>query len=155
MTTVSVVRGAWEVRLVRVRDASPEAVALRIGGWPLAGSTTPEDAVDAAGRSAVVRCGRLTSVVSGSLGLTAAGVERSTDASPLGDVTATPWLQGPVPDDWVAAVIGLSGRPAGPGAVEPAVRVDDAAGASGPRATVTWGDGAVTDVALPTGGGDA
>jgi hypothetical protein len=37
ITVWSVVRGAWEIRLIRV-DAEPAAARLRIGGWPVAGS---------------------------------------------------------------------------------------------------------------------
>ncbi|WP_298455779.1 DUF2264 domain-containing protein [uncultured Cellulomonas sp.] len=152
LTTVSVVRGAWEVRLVHAGTAAAAARSLRIGGWPLAGTTAPDE--DVAGSTAVVRTPDLISVVTGRAGLDRAGVTRSTDASPLGAVAGTPWVAGPVPTDaWAVAVVGLSGpgaeRPVGDRGAEPRV---DVATAGAPRATVVWADGAHTEVLLPVGG---
>lgn len=97
VTTVSVVRGPWEVRCVRVDElpGAPRALAaaqrLRLGGWPQTG-----DAV--------------TSVLAPVEGFDETGVHAEDDASPLAHHTATPWAAGPVvPGQWCVAVVGLSG----------------------------------------------
>ena len=85
LTTVSVVRGAWEVRAVRVDDADP-TMTLRSAGWPVSG----EPVFVAHG----VRSDGLTSL------LVADGIDTEVrvdkDASPLGAWTATPWASSPV-----------------------------------------------------------
>lgn len=130
VTVVSVVRGPWEVRLVRVERAASEVVALRVGGWPVG--------VD----------GPLGSSVLPLLGVVdpEAGGTRSTDAGPLASSTCTPWVRAdPGPGRWQAFAVRLGaargGRAAGEAdAVAPPV-VRDAGGA---RVEVTWPDGLVT-----------
>lgn len=123
ITTVSVVRGAWEVRLVRVSDSSAGAVALRIGGWA-AGPGLVSTLVPLLGNVAPV-CGETT----------------SEDATPLAGPATTPWSRyAQVPDGWTAVGIYLartpaSGRP----------RLALTAG----QVTVTWTDGEQTSVTLP------
>lgn len=130
ITTVSLVRGAWEVRLVRVSElAQAEAIettkatALRIGGWA-AGPGLVSTVVPLLGDVAPV-CGETT----------------SDDATPLAGPTVTPWSRyAPVPDGWVAVGIYLArthaiGQP----------RLELTAG----QAAVTWPDGEQTTANLP------
>jgi hypothetical protein len=155
VTTVSLVRGAWELRLVRVEDPAAAVAGLRVGGWPVSGVGAGEERCEPG--SAWVRTGHLVSsvaVVPVGAGLAAAqddavaGVERRDDATPLGPSTLVPWVRFPVvPGAWRAVLLELSGAPAAgprPGAPRPAsVRLE--AG----RATVTWPDGAATTTDVP------
>ncbi|GAB2499653.1 DUF2264 domain-containing protein [Promicromonospora xylanilytica] len=141
VTTVSLVRGAWEVRLVRVSESSADAVALRIGGWA-AGPGLVSALVPLLGDIAPV-CGEAT----------------SDDATPLAGPTTTPWSRyAPVPDGWVAVGVHLTrtqdaspnGGPAAPrtatgtrGTGQP--RLELTAG----QVTVTWPDGERTTATLP------
>jgi hypothetical protein len=130
ITTVSLVRGAWEVRLVRVSAlAQAEAIettkatALRIGGWA-AGPGLVSTVVPLLGDVAPV-CGETT----------------SDDATPLAGPTVTPWSRyAPVPDGWVAVGIYLARTPA---IGQP--RLELTAG----QAAVTWPDGEQTTANLP------
>lgn len=130
ITTVSLVRGAWEVRLVRVSALAQaetiettRATALRIGGWA-AGPGLVSTVVPLLGDVAPV-CGETT----------------SDDATPLAGPTATPWSRyAPVPDGWVAVGIYLARTPA---IGQP--RLELTAG----QAAVTWPDGEQTTATLP------
>ncbi|GAA1648318.1 DUF2264 domain-containing protein [Actinoplanes couchii] len=84
ITVFSLVRGPWEVRLARVADPAPEAVALRMGGW------AAEDE------------GQVVPL----LGDGKTGSTDFVDASPLADRVRVPWAEFPVTGDWVAALIG-------------------------------------------------
>jgi hypothetical protein len=127
---VSLVRGAWEVRLVRVSALSPaetiettKATALRIGGW-------------AAGPGLVSTVVPLLGDVAPVCGETAFD-----DATPLAGPTATPWSRyAPVPDGWVGVGIYLARTPA---IGQP--RLELTAG----QAAVTWPDGEQTTATLP------
>ncbi|BDZ40429.1 DUF2264 domain-containing protein [Microbacterium suwonense] len=143
ITTCSIVRGAWEVRLVRidVRDGAGRDAALRIGGWALAGepgqveTTVSTDAASA----------RLDDLVSIVVPLTpglAPGIERRTDASPLGPDAAVPVVTG-APEDgtWIAAAVLLGG--AEPPASVPSLELHAEA------AVVGWPDGRRTTTRLP------
>ncbi|MGM1057649.1 DUF2264 domain-containing protein [Saccharothrix sp. Mg75] len=167
VTTLSAVRGAWEVRCARV-DPLPgvplDATSLRLGGWPLAtaptttaptttGPAATNPATDPATTGPVTatapdraeaRAGGLRSVVVAAHGLYRVGVHREDDAGPLGPHTATPFAEGPVaPGRWVVAAIGLHGD-ALPGDA-PDVALDPRAG----RVVVRWPDGTPTAVDLP------
>jgi hypothetical protein len=127
ITTVSIVRGAWEVRLVRASAPdtaeAPGAGALRIGGW-------------AAGPGLVSALVPLLGDVAPEYGETT-----SDDATPLAGPATTPWVRyAPVPAGWVAVGVHL-GRT--PGAAPP--RLDLTAG----QALVTWPDGTRTTATLP------
>ncbi|MGW3345567.1 DUF2264 domain-containing protein [Nonomuraea rubra] len=89
---VSVVRGAWEVRLARLTG---QARRLRMGGWP-----APE--------------GGPATRVAGGAGLGESGTEVA--ATPLGERTLVPWCATPgeaEPGRWYAAalLLGDGGRP--------------------------------------------
>lgn len=135
VTTVSLVRGAWEVRLVRVDDADPAATTLRIAGWPVTGSRV---------RSLVVPLQVP--------GAAETGTTTSTDASPLGPTARTPWLAGPaVPGSWWVVGIGLVGAEQPDDTTQ--LRVD-ATGDHFSHVHVTWPDGVRTRVRVPVGDQD-
>jgi hypothetical protein len=121
----SLVRGPWEVRLARVSGADSRAIALRVGGWAVSGST-----------------------VSGSItplrGEATPGVATRSDAGPLGPETVVAYLDYPVADDeWIATLITLSRAPEQRPASLDLVVADDAL-----DATVTWPDGLVTTASI-------
>ncbi|MFD2797594.1 DUF2264 domain-containing protein [Promicromonospora vindobonensis] len=123
ITTVSLVRGPWEVRLVRVSESSADAVALRVGGWA-AGPGLVSTLVPLLGDVAPV-CGETT----------------SDDTTLLAGPTTTPWSRyAPVPDGWTAVGIHLARTPA---IGQP--RLELTAG----QAAVTWPDGEQTTATLP------
>ncbi|WP_285107481.1 DUF2264 domain-containing protein [Promicromonospora sp. MEB111] len=133
VTTVSIVRGAWEVRLVRVADdVDARAAALRIGGWA-AGPGLDSTLVPLLGDIAPV-----------------SGTAAAADATPLAGPTTTPWLRyAPVPEGWTGVAVHLGrasaddqGAPTAPAA---APQLDLTAG----QALVTWPDGERTTAALP------
>ena len=115
ITTVSLVRGAWEVRLVRVDEALAPVVTLRVSGWTVAGDVEPDVVVDPGCPVVRVTGTRVRSVLvgipgPGSLGPDIAGTTTSTDASPLGPIACTPWLAGPVTvGRWCVVGVGLVG----------------------------------------------
>ncbi|MET8161338.1 DUF2264 domain-containing protein [Sphaerisporangium sp. NPDC005289] len=135
---VSVVRGPWEARLVRLSPAegTPWDGPLRVGGWPLPAGGPDE----AAGRS------RLCSRVLGGPGLEASGVVRAEDSSPLAPWTLVPWCATPAaarPGRWYQALVYLGrGEPAG----TPALSWD------GPASVrLSWHDGVRDVVDLAAG----
>ncbi|MGW4897039.1 DUF2264 domain-containing protein [Kitasatospora sp. NPDC004240] len=145
LTTVSLVRGAWEVRCVHVDPADapgwPAVVALRIGGWPVTADRPPLVRTEGTTASAVAAH---TSTTVGLLGCTEAGVDQAHDATPLGDRTATPWLRTrPRPGEWTVAALALGGRP------DPPPQAAIVGAPAAPAVTVTWPDGVTTVTALP------
>ncbi|MEP7765477.1 DUF2264 domain-containing protein [Sanguibacter sp. 25GB23B1] len=162
VTTVSLVRGAWEVRLVRVDDADPAATTLRVSGWPVAGDVEPTAVVDPARPDARVTGPRVRSVLvglpgPGGSGPATAGTTTSADASPLGPAARTPWLAGPVlPGTWWAVGVGLLGpdRDAAPQPDDTTQLQVDATGDHFSHVHVTWPDGVRTRVRVPVGDQD-
>nr|WP_231954564.1 DUF2264 domain-containing protein [Actinoplanes derwentensis] len=102
ITTFSLVRGPWEIRLVRVAETAPDAVALRIGGWPLPFSRAEPGSDPGLGtpRSRVVPL----------LGDGASGSTEFEDASPVGDLIRVPWAEFSATGDWVAVLVESSTR---------------------------------------------
>ncbi|GIH19370.1 DUF2264 domain-containing protein [Rugosimonospora africana] len=138
LTTCSVVRGAWEVRITTIDDLEEGATAveLRVGGWAVAA-----DAVEST--TSPTFASATADVVSTivSLGGGDAGVERRVGASPLGFVAAVPVVRfaARAGERHVVAVHLGATVPAAP--YPDAVVEDDAI-------TVTWPDGARTTHAL-------
>ncbi|KQQ62766.1 hypothetical protein ASF63_18290 [Microbacterium sp. Leaf320] len=136
VTTWSIVRGAWEVRVVRIdrieADAAP--TALRIGGWALAADAV-DDTVSETVAAASAR-GRHSTIVA----LTPGGVpsiENRRDASPLGAAASVPVVTSPVSTgEWIATAVHLSDRAA---ASAPTVRID------GDDVAVVWPDSTTTE----------
>lgn len=146
----SAVRGAWEVRFVRVLPGPDDEVplgALRVGGWTVSGrdlgvATGPSSAVAVADgvRSALVP-------PSDEHGAFRSGVRALEDATPLGPWSGTPWCEtdGPVlAERWHAFAL-LLDRASELDVVAPTV----ADAGSSPARTITWPDGATTSVVLP------
>ncbi|GIG25414.1 DUF2264 domain-containing protein [Cellulomonas denverensis] len=129
LTVLSLVRGPWELRLVRVDElADPAAaVTLRLTGWP----TVDDDG--------------LTSTLSPVLGSATASTLTRPQVSPMGPGARIPALTYPArPGRWIAALTELSRTRAatGPAALD----------LTGTVATVTWPDGAATSTDLPIEG---
>ncbi|QQQ73669.1 DUF2264 domain-containing protein [Saccharothrix sp. 6-C] len=142
----SLVRGPWEVRLVRVDEVSRDRppVSLELSGWAVAGAEPETLATDppcargdgGAQSTLVVLLGETTD----------SGVSRHADASPLGPVAAVPWTRHPVlPGEWFAALLELT-RDARPWSAEPEVRLSR--GGTTTWVTTRWPDGAQTRTAL-------
>ncbi len=143
LTTASVVRGCWEVRLVRVAaDAPAGPWTLRIGGWPVAAGEPPA-AREAPGTALARAADELTSCVIALHGtMNAEGAPSGGAARVRRRHAAVPFLRsaGPVrPGETYAAAVALSGDPAGPG--EPP-RLAIGPGEAGDLAVVIrWADG--------------
>ncbi|MDR2566375.1 MAG: DUF2264 domain-containing protein [Bifidobacteriaceae bacterium] len=153
ITVVSLVRSAWEVRGVRweapkVDQPHPQAVAIRVGGWAVAGEGTGGTELLAGGTaSANATGGGLTSWVAelaptGQQPGANPAVAVEANASPLGEPSRVPYLDFPAtPGLWRWALIGLTRGLEVGGAAN--LMVDDAV-------TVTWPDGTVTTTPLDT-----
>ncbi len=154
LTVLSLVRGPWELRLVRVDDLAdgraPGDLRLRVGGWAVAGSTQDRPAAVLEDTSATVTTHTVRSAVRSVLGAGTPGVARRTDASPLGGTALVPWLDHPVrPGRWVAALVELSGvRPAGPGGADVLCTTELDTDDGEEVAAVTWPDGVRTRTRL-------
>ncbi|MBL0884771.1 DUF2264 domain-containing protein [Myceligenerans sp. I2] len=156
ITTVSAVRGAWEVRFVRVDaleaapDGAPVARSLEISGWAVSG-----DEVTLGGPGAVTAGGMRSRLVP-LTDVLRPEVREPSDATPLGPRSAVPFgyvgSDAPVPvGTWLAAAVELSGA-AGPEAATgstgvPRIEFLDGVGND---VVVHWSDGARTVVDLPS-----
>jgi hypothetical protein len=150
-TTVSIVRGAWEVRCVRLDPAGApgwsDVVALRVGGWPVSSADPhtvqadppPPDSPHAFASSP----GGPASTAVGLIGFAESGVARTADATPLGRHTAIPWLGAdPRPHTWAVAALALNAPAHAP-------RAELTGPPAAPLVTVTWPDGVRTTAPLP------
>ncbi|MEU4447745.1 DUF2264 domain-containing protein [Actinosynnema sp. NPDC050801] len=142
----SLVRGPWEVRLVRVDDVARDRppTTLRLSGWAVAGADVD---IVSTGSPCVRGADGTHSTLRVLLGRTTdSGVSVHPDAGPLGPVAAVPWAHCPVvPGEWFAVLLELT-RDTGPPAAEPEVRL--VGGGSTTWVTTRWPDGAHTRVAL-------
>ena len=146
VTVHSLVRGAWEMRLVRVESLEAPTAAglrLRIGGWPVTGVAPTTVGTDDEARSSV---GALTSSIRSVIGTGVPAVAIRPDATPLAGVTAVPVIDYPVVvGEWIAVVVELTG-------VDPVRQADPAVQvmADGEHwaAEITWPDGAHTSSRL-------
>ncbi|RKN37102.1 DUF2264 domain-containing protein [Streptomyces hoynatensis] len=146
LTVASLLRDGVEVRLARIEEGGAPAegaaalLALRFGGWPLAADEEPRTAAREAagtgsggeagagaraepghGAAGAATVGGLRSALYGLRGLGRAGVALARDASPLGRVTAVPWLAtaaAPRPGELYAAAV-LLDRTGAAGALPP------------------------------------
>lgn len=150
LQTASVVRGAWEVRAVRVSDADGRAsspVPLRISGWPLSGDEPRESSEHGADGSAAraESHGLMAELVPLTPGATPS-VHVEDGASPIGARVAVPWLvfEAAQPGETVIAASYLGRGPAG---ATPTARTFTAGTMT--EFEVTWPDGTRTAVALP------
>lgn len=114
ITVISLVRGAYEVRLAcatDLTDAGRDAIGLRIAGWPIADAGQIAATVIPAPRPiAVARTDRLVSRVYASTTGATASLTSVFEASPLGRTAVVPWLLNPVQAGvWICAMVELSG----------------------------------------------
>lgn len=139
LTAHSIVRGPWEVRIVKVdaleASLDPARLTLRVGGWAIAdaeiGTMDAGSVVTAKGMSSSVQCleGR---------GSPGSGIRPA--STPLGQDAAVPFLTFPLEaGSRVVVLVELSGAPAQQRAD---VRFDES------DVTITWPDAAVTTTAL-------
>lgn len=138
---LTVARGAWHVHLIEVLEASPQAVALELGGWPLAAGTAPEASESAeAGHAVVLEAAGLRTAVHGLTAWSGTRVHRATNASPMGEHAAAGVLGTQPRTGWHAAAVCLT---TGTVATPPALTLQDS------RADLAWADGGLTSVTLP------
>ncbi|MGH3170865.1 MAG: DUF2264 domain-containing protein, partial [Trebonia sp.] len=142
LTTVSVVHGCWEVRLVRVAaDAAAGPWTMRIGGWAVPADEPPASQ-EGPGIATVRRADGLTSQVVALHGTMFPAVYRPAGPHAFGPHAAVPCLYSSVPvrpgEAYAAAVV-LSADPAGHG--EPPRLAIEPAGAGDLAATISWADG--------------
>jgi hypothetical protein len=133
LTTGSVLRGAWEIRAVRV-DGDPAGARLLIGGWAVAGDRPPGRHVSADRAQVVTRDG-LQGLVVAVRGRFRAGVRTSTGRTSYGAHAAVAYLETPGaarPREVYVAAIAL-GRDVGQ---PPEANVLDES-----EVLVTWQDG--------------
>ncbi|HYN95148.1 MAG TPA: DUF2264 domain-containing protein [Pilimelia sp.] len=146
ITVVSLVRGRWEVRLVRVDALAATvdaATTLRVAGWAVA---APDATAILAGGGVTASAAGTVSRISPLRGAGVPGATRRSDASPLANLSVVPWLRFPVPSTgWTAALVELA---RGAGAADPGrparLDIDGRAG----TARVRWPDGADTTTHL-------
>jgi hypothetical protein len=155
LTVLSLVRGRWELRLVRVDDFEPTALRLRIGGWAVAGDGPADVSPGAACVTGAGLTSRLTRVPSGggTPGDVTAGIAAHDDAGPLGRPVRVPWLDHPVrAGAWVAVLVELSGGAPEPDRQTCRAEIDAVDHACDVR--VEWPDGVRTGnrIDLPTSG---
>lgn len=175
LTTASVVRGRFEVRLAwwtpagapvlgpapdgdLDRDAAwpedPGPWTVHLGGWPLAGDRDGDIQVETDDDWVrVVRRDGTTSLVRGLLGADVVGSTRRTGADPFGSTSVTPWVRGraaSVPGEVAAALVVLSGNGTPRHDRDAVTGVWHAAGPRGGTVTIAWRDGHVDT--LPTTG---
>lgn len=154
LVVVSLVRRAWEVRLVRVEElvagVDGDALRLRVGGWPVAGAGEERRWSVGATVSATPGpgAGPLSSsvVALGSAAATAVvGVTTRPDGGPLGGPVRVPWLEFPVSvGDWIPVLVELDGgRSVSPPTAALAV---DVTATPDLAVAVTWPDGVRTDL---------
>ncbi|SFC34805.1 hypothetical protein SAMN04487968_105267 [Nocardioides terrae] len=141
VTTHSLVRGPWELRLAQVESLAEgrrEAdLRLRIGGWPVAGAAPAGRVEDDA---AVAVADGLTSRLVAVRGNGAPALDTRVDATPLG-TAVIPTLEFPVAvGDWVAVLVELTGADV-PRSHRARVEITDQHLRS---VTVTWPDGHTT-----------
>ncbi len=152
LTVVSLVRGAYEVRLIRLDEIAPgaDAVTVRDAGWPITGDQVCGASRD--GRAEAIGAG-LTSSVTVLLGAGTPGIVRREDAAPLGRRSVVPMVERPVSGligaaapggatPWTADLIALTGAGAAAPVAPPSVVLG--AGPTGPVVTVGWPDGVRT-----------
>ena len=148
LSTASVVRGCWEVRLVRVAADAAGQWTLRIGGWAVAAERPPDQQEEPDGGS-VRGADGLTSSVIGLHGSMIPGVHRPAGAHAFGPHFAVPYLHSAEPagpGDTYAAAVSLSADPADRG--EPPTLTIAHGDAGHVTATIHWPDGEQDQLSL-------
>ena len=149
LTVWSLVRGPWELRLVRVDGLAGgidvETLRLRVGGWAVAGSATAAFGGGVASATAAGLTSWLESVQGGGT----AGAITVDDGGPLAGGLVVPWLEYAVRvGAWTATLVELSGGAEPPDRRACRAVLDD--NPRGPLAAVDWPDGVSTATRLDT-----
>jgi hypothetical protein len=149
VTTASVVRGPWEVRLARIApDTTPGQWTLRMGGWAVAADEPPTER-ESEDTAAVHAADGLTSRITGLHGTLLPAIHRPAAPHAFGKHAAVPYLRSAapaVPGSLYAAAVALTAAPSGLGD-PPTLMI--AAGPDGAvTATVTWPTGDQDQVTL-------
>jgi uncharacterized membrane protein len=130
-----VARGAWEVRIHRLR-AVPACVPVTVTGWALAAATPQELESHADGVAVALRTGGTATRLIGCHGFDAAEVQRAPQGTAYGAWALVPTLHGTVvPGELLVTASTLT---AAPGAAEPGVEVE------GAEVSISWPDGGRT-----------
>ncbi|MEZ3160772.1 DUF2264 domain-containing protein [Microbacterium sp. BWT-B31] len=149
----SLLRGPWEVRLSRVESLAPgldaSSLRLRVGGWAIAAGAV---AAGVSSRGASACANGVRSSIRPLLGAGAPGLQRRTDASPLGRDAAVPVTDEPlVVGVWVATLVELTRAHSAADTAAAAVEIDERGAQTTVR--VTWPDRTATTsrLARPAG----
>ena len=143
ITVISALRSDWEVRLVQLADISDQALALEVGGWPLASAEAVPSELGEASASLRNEKVRAQLLAISAVDHLSARIERPEGASPLGEHSAVAILSAPPVPGWSAYALGLAGLDAATAA--PSVTFD----ATHSHARIAWVDGRHTTVRLP------
>ncbi len=142
LTTASILRGRWEVRLARIDpDTAPAHWTLRIGGWPVADEKPPHHQ-EGPGAASVRTAEGLTSSITALLGTMLPGIHRPPGAHAFGQHTAIPYLRSAtpaLPGEIYAVIVTLSADPTAQD--EPPQLTIETTEANEPAVTVTWPNG--------------
>ncbi|MFV0253933.1 MAG: DUF2264 domain-containing protein [Beutenbergiaceae bacterium] len=139
---VSVLNGAWEVRLIHVLPLNADARVLECGGWPLADDAGVAASAADGPLHVVTRTPQLQAHLIGLHGWGQARAEHRDDASPLGAHAVVGVLSGSVTPGWTACALALAG--AGVDVGQPPTLALDS-----DRARIGWPDGSITTMDLP------
>jgi len=152
LSVVSLLRGAWECRLVHVDQVEVgQAVSLRVAGWPVpsADATVDDDALVASATWGATVSAIQAVVASGLSAAMQVGADSVTSANPLGTPSRVPYLVFPATiGEWAVSLITL-------GEVDQPTtcrQVAVAAAADGWRIAVTWPDGLATSTVIKDSG---
>ena len=142
LTTASVVKGSWEVRLVRIAsDSEAGQYTIRIGGWAVAGNEPPAQQ-EVQGTALVTTADGLTSQVTALHGTMLPGVHRPASPHAFGNHAAIPYLHSATqvqPGETYAAAVALSADRLSPGA--PPQLTIELSNTDEMTATITWPNG--------------
>lgn len=141
ITTVSVLHGPWEVRLVHADTLVPEALTLEAGGWALADDAGVHARISGTtvDLSTTARSAQLLGVT----GWQTSRLDHRDGASPLGAHAAVGVLTAPAAAGWYALALSLTDLAAAPQLQPPAV------GLTATHAHITWAEGTSSTVELP------
>ncbi|MFI9556963.1 DUF2264 domain-containing protein [Nonomuraea endophytica] len=139
VTTTSIVRGPWEIRVHAI--TAPNGSTVREGGYAVADASPPA-VVTGAGWALARRADGLTSALIGLYGWQRATVVRDVEANAFGPHSATPRLEADSPGTHVTLVV-LSGDAVHPTALRDAIGVE----VSEDVVEITFPDGDTVSVA--------
>ncbi|WP_022901935.1 DUF2264 domain-containing protein [Humibacter albus] len=149
LRTASIVRGAWEVRAVRLSDAAPSVSRVRVSGWPVpsaAAGTSIDISTDAdADAGSTVVTVEAEGLVCELIALSEGGhpsVHEESGTSPIGAVTTVPWMEFELAPGETAIVASRLARSASAAHARPRARAVGTSRSAVLR--VTWDDGTST-----------